>query len=344
MVAFSTPYVLLGSAATECSNRRRRACLLVLNVAGMALLLAVASSVHFPVAPILRAASATSVPRFVLAERDGDLTPVPIVLLHGVGDSSTNQGMASLCESVRRNIPGTYVVCASVADGTASFTMPMEAQIDALAASLAADTHLAAGFHAIGLSQGGLVLRGYVERCVAPPVRRLITISTPHSGIGACPAGRLWAYLCPLFSWSPYSLPITFSEYWKDVTDGRDAYLSSSRWLADVNNERRSATPADVSLLASRRAGMLALERYVLVEALNDSFVVPRQSTTHGYWAWGHKDVVLPMRQTPEYLADNLALRSLDQSGRLRTLGFIGDHLEFNASFWVDAVLAQLQD
>mmetsp|Transcript_31411 Transcript_31411/g.101554 ORF Transcript_31411/g.101554 Transcript_31411/m.101554 type:complete len:340 (-) Transcript_31411:290-1309(-) len=339
MVVFASPYVLVGSAATARTNWRRHAGLLVLIVAGAALLLAVASSVRLPVAPVLGAVGATSLSGLLLAERDGGPA---VVLLHGVGDSSTNQGMASLCDSVRQRIPGSYVVCASVAEGTASLTMSMEAQIDALAASLAADARLASGFHAIGLSQGGLVLRGYVERCVAPPVRRLITISTPHSGIGACPTGKLWAYLCPLFAWSPYGLPITFSDYWKDVAAGREAYLSSSRWLADVNNERRNQ--ADDRRLAVRRAGMLALERYVLVEAVNDSFVVPRQSTTHGYWAWGHKGVVVPMRQTPEYREDRLGLRSLDESGRLRMFGFQGDHLEFNASFWVGAVLAQLQD
>jgi palmitoyl-protein thioesterase len=252
--------------------------------------------------------------------------------------------MASLCESVRQRISGVYVVCASVAEGTSSFTMSMQAQVDALAASLAADAQLAAGFDAIGLSQGGLVLRGYVERDIVPRIRRLITISTPHSGIGACPKGKMWAYLCPLFGWSPYSLPITFSDYWKDVAAGREAYLSSSRWLADVNNERHNRTQSDASRMAGRRAGMLALDRYVLIEALNDTFLVPRQSATHGYWAWGHKGVVAPMRQTAEYREDRLALRSLDEAGRLRTLSFVGDHMQFNASFWLGAVLAQLQD
>ena len=269
----------------------------------------------------------------------------PVLLLHGMGDASSNLGMASLCHSVRQHIPGTYVVCSSVADGTASFTSRMETQIDQLAAAVASDVQLQSGFHAIGLSQGGLVLRGYVERQLNPSVRRLITISSPHSGVGSCPKGMMWAYLCPLFELSPYNLPISFSDYWKDVASGEAAYLSSSRWLADVNNEKsNSSSTHTIEGIRGRRAGMIALERYVLVEALNDTFIVPRESTTHGFWAWGQKGVVVSMRESIGYREDQLGLRTLDLTGRLRILGYLGDHLQFNTSFWIKSILSQLEE
>jgi len=162
------------------------------------------------------------------------------------------------------------------------------------------------------------------------------------------------------------------------------AYLSKSTWLADANNERdcnhkkmpisdvydereRNHKPFSEAErmdhhnycnnnnnsnntkntnvdMARRRSGMLSLERYILIEALHDTFVVPRESTTHGYWAWDQKGVVVLLRESEGYRDDSLGLRTLDESGRLRTASFEGDHLEFNASFWAGSVLAQLED
>jgi len=231
-----TPYVLVGE---QSPHRRHRAGLLLLLLPFAGLLLVLFSG--HPVAPTLTAvepgqvllASQRSRP-VVLLHGVGDSSTNsgqvllasqrsrPVVVLHGVGDSSTNSGMTSLCDSVRRHAPGTFVVCSSVANGFQSFRLSLEQQIDALALSVSVEPRLAGGFHAIGLSQGGLVLRGYVERGDGPPIRRLITISTPHAGIGACPAGGAWAYVCPLFCFSPYNLPVSFSGYWKDVADGRE--------------------------------------------------------------------------------------------------------------------------
>ena len=119
--------------------------------------------------PLLSAAVAAA------AEVDASkLTPV--VFLHGMGDSSSNPGMQSMCRTASDMYPGLYVVCANIADGLASITTPIAEQVDELADLVKADARLANGFHAVGLSQGGLVLRGYVERHNDPPVRRLISV------------------------------------------------------------------------------------------------------------------------------------------------------------------------
>ena len=132
------------------------------------------------------------------AEVDGSkLTPV--VFLHGMGDASSNPGMQSMCRTASDMYPGLYVVCANVADGLASITTPIAEQVDELADLVKADARLANGFHAVGLSQGGLVLRGYVERHNDPPVRRLISVCTPHAGISSCPSSSLYKMVCPLW-------------------------------------------------------------------------------------------------------------------------------------------------
>ena len=80
-----------------------------------------------------------------------------------------------------------------------------------------------AGFHAVGLSQGGLVLRGYVETRNDPPVRRLISVCSPHAGIGSCPTNSLYKLVCPLWKLAPYTARLAFADYWKDASGNLQA-------------------------------------------------------------------------------------------------------------------------
>ena len=131
----------------------------------------------------------TSVFSAAAATADAGGEKLPVVILHGMGDSGSNPGMQSLCQTVRDAFPGIYVVCSNVANGLSSITTPLADQVDEFAQSVRADERLANGFHSIGLSQGGLVLRGYVQqrRASDPKVHRLISVCTPHAGIGTCP-------------------------------------------------------------------------------------------------------------------------------------------------------------
>ena len=82
------------------------------------------------------------------------------------------------------------------------------------------------------------------------------------------------AQVCPLWKLAPYTAPLAFADYWKDPTDQK-TYLARSRWLAEMNNER--GDKKDVY-----KQQMLRLERYVLVEALNDTTISPHASESHG--------------------------------------------------------------
>jgi len=162
---------------------------------------------------------------------------VPVVFLHGEGDAGSNPGMQSLCKSAADAYPGLYVACADVAKGLTSITTPLAEQVDEFATFVRNDPKLANGFHAVGLSQGGLVLRGYVETRNTPRVRRLISLCAPHGGVSACPSSAMYKMVCPLWRLAPYTARLAFTDYWKDADD-KSTYLDRSRWLADVNNER----------------------------------------------------------------------------------------------------------
>ena len=90
-----------------------------------------------------------------------------------------------------------------------------------------------------------------------------------------------------------------------------------------------------------QKAGILSLERLVLIEALSHTVVVPRECTTFGYWAWSETGVAVPLRKSKGSLHNGLGLRTLDKSCRLFFDDFEGDHLAFDASFWESSVLSQ---
>ena len=261
-------------------------------------------------------------------------TLTPVVFLHGEGDKGDNPGMQSLCKTASDAYPGLYVVCASVASGIASITTPLAEQVEEFAQYVNSDARLAMGFHGVGLSQGGLVLRGYVETRNTPPVRRLISLCTPHGGSSACPSNALYKMVCPLWRLAPYTARLAFADYWKDAGD-QSTYLDRSRWLADINNERHSKK-------ATYRSNMRSLERYVLVEATNDTTVAPHASESHGFYEWGGSGAIVPLRQSDGYKGDYIGLRNLDEAGRLHTLTYEGDHLAFSPRWWSEVVIPHL--
>lgn len=259
----------------------------------------------------------------------------PIVMMHGIGDASTNPGFASMCESARR-FTGAYVLCAPVANGWDSVTMSMQDQVDALAALVRSDPELVGGFHLVGFSQGALVSRVYVEQHNRPPVRRLVSMVGPQAGAGKCPL-TAYPWLCQMWLATAYTAPVAFSGYWKDVGD-EERYLRQSSFLADVNNERQNATNAAYA------EEMRGLELLVLVRALNDTTIVPNESEHFGFWAWNGADApAVPLRETDGYRADAVGLRTLDESGRLRLLSYDGEHMRFSDAWWQSTILPILK-
>jgi palmitoyl-protein thioesterase len=124
--------------------------------------------------------------------------------------------------------------------------------VDEFAKLVQSDPKLANGFSAVGLSQGNLVIRGYVEKYNNPPVKTFVSICGPHSGVGACPT-LLGEIVCPIWKLAPYSAHLAFSGYWKDVTNEKE-YEAKSAWLADMENARDTKN-------ATYKANMVALDK-----------------------------------------------------------------------------------
>lgn len=56
-------------------------------------------------------------------------------------------------------------------------------QIDKVCREIRNDEKFKNGYFGLGLSQGGLFMRGLVQRCPHPPMKNLITLASPHQGV-----------------------------------------------------------------------------------------------------------------------------------------------------------------
>jgi palmitoyl-protein thioesterase len=122
---------------------------------------------------------------------DNDDTPLPLVIWHGLGDAFNGEGLQEVGALAEAANPGTFVYTISLggsdanADRSATFFGNVTAQIEQVCDALASHPILstAPAIDAIGFSQGGQFLRGYVEKCNNPPVRSLVTFGSQHNGI-----------------------------------------------------------------------------------------------------------------------------------------------------------------
>lgn len=119
--------------------------------------------------------------------RYDDDTPLPVIIWHGLGDSANGEGMQWVKDLAESTNEGTFAHIIQVGsdDSRASWVGNLTEQIDKVCADLAAHPILstAPAVDALGFSQGGQFLRGYIERCNFPPVRSLVTFGSQHNGI-----------------------------------------------------------------------------------------------------------------------------------------------------------------
>lgn len=174
---------------------------------------------------------------------------MPLVFWHGMGDTCCD-GIINLIDNLKEWYPGIYAHSIMIGnslknDRKASFFGKIALQVQSACDQLKNIPELAEGFDAIGFSQGGLFLRGYVEQCNDPPVRNLITFGSPHGGTSDIPnCEKSHDLNCSLmrsivkngvyWKWVQNKvIAAQFFKKWNDV----ESYLSKNIYLPDLNNE-----------------------------------------------------------------------------------------------------------
>lgn len=299
----------------------------------------------------------------ILKEHTKTYSGLPIVVAHGMGDSCFNPGMSQITELIGKRV-GKNVYSKCIGDGDTQpedtingFLMNMNDEVAYFAKKVRADPKLADGFNCVGLSQGNLVLRGYIERFNDPPVRNFISIHGPLAGVASVPhcdpslplIGKLCQEVTELLStaaYTPYVQDLLAqANYLRDPED-ISAYLTTS-FLPDLNNE------VDQSSLKAKgyKANFESLESLVLVKALDDTMIYPKESEWFGFFQDGGFSQLLSYKETKWYQENWFGLKTLDLDGRLHFETTNGDHLRFSLQelyslldrYWGDSKAAMVE-
>ena len=192
--------------------------------------------------------------------------------------------------------------------------MPLDKQLSLLCDSIYAIEELQKGFDFIGMSQGGLLARGYVERCNKYPVRNLINMVSPNGGV-VIPTN--------IDMYKPfYQKHFAFSGYWRDPTDLLN-YFANCSYLPSVNNERWS------EFSAQYKANLLSVANFVVIWSPNDDVLTPPESGK--FSVFDENYTIIPLEDTPLYQHDLLGLRTLAERAQLGIYETNCSHVEHNA-------------
>lgn len=222
----------------------------------------------------------------------------PVVLMHGIESHSEN--LADLAGWVATTFNRT-VFNVELGDGDSYSTdTPMWQQIDAFNDVISNNTALSDGFDFIGISQGGLIGRGYVSRYNSPPIANLITLVSPHGGVYDKNLGFIDFY-------SPIAQStLSFAGYWRDPTELVKYHLFSS-FLSALNGEKP----------LKRNKALQSLANFAMVFSPNDEIIKPPSS---GIFDTFNSDLsILTLENNPIYTEDWIGLKVLNETGRLHT-------------------------
>ena len=205
-------------------------------------------------------------------ESSGNL--LPILLVHGIGADALD--MTDVKNYL--NDKGFDVYVPNIGNGAVtSLLTPMTHQTFLLCKYIDDTPELWKGFNAIGMSQGGLLLRAVLETCGYGLFNNLITWVSPHGGV----------YYSDIDDSTFYDLKVqytlSFTNYWRNPlnssfnSDNSDdssynKYIQNSIFLPWINNEKWS-------VLSSYYADSITtLNNFVMIWSPNDEVVIPPQS------------------------------------------------------------------
>jgi len=281
---------------------------------------------------------------------------LPVVFAHGMGDSCFNSGFQRLVKYTSQKLGGVYSVCIPTGkdqkeDTTNGYFLNMDASVDVFAEAIQNDPELKNGFHAIGLSQGNNVIRGYIARFNDPPVDTFISINGVNAGVGAVPHCRpselsgVQTSFCDLLmeqaskrAYTEFAQEHSFqANYWRDPRPAeKDSYQKFSQ-LAHWNNEvaEKNSTLND---------NFSKTNQFVWIMATQDGMVGPKEGEH-----WGCPDPsaplqkVLPRTECEWFTQDLFGLKTAEEAGKNHYLSFEGDHLQFSMDEYTDWITTYLK-
>jgi len=280
----------------------------------------------------------------VLVSTTQALSPVPVVLWHGMGDVCCNPfSMGSIKKLLEEQISGVYVLSLKIGnwiweDELNGFFKNVNEQVQMVCDQLAVDPLLKDGYNAIGFSQGSQFLRAVAQRCPTPPVKNLISVGGQHQGVYGlpkCPGRRkICDLIRRLLNEGAYTEHVqnhlVQAEYWQDPLNFEE-YKQKSVFLADINNER--------VFNETYKQNLKKLQNFVMVKFLRDTTVQPRDSSWFAFYKPGQSAEIVDLQNSTIYIEDRLGLQEMDKQGKLHFLSVDGGHLSFSDQFFINEII-----
>jgi palmitoyl-protein thioesterase len=226
----------------------------------------------------------------------------PIVLLHGIESTAENLNELKKWIEITWN---RQVFNLELGDGTDySTSTPIYTQIEELKLTLHEYSELKNGFDFIGISQGGIIGRGYVQLYNDRPdykIENLITLVSPHGGVYDKSLGFINFYTKKM------QKSLSFSNYWRNPNE-MILYLTHSAFLADVNNEKFHKND-------TYKKNLDKINNFVMVYSPEDEIIKPPDS---GIFAtFNSKLKSIDLFEQELYKQDWIGLKKLNLEKRL---------------------------
>ena len=236
---------------------------------------------------------------------------VPIVGIHGIFSNSTLlDDFASFVEegTGRKFINLEYGFFEKVAS-----LMPIYNQVNDLCTLMYfnKDIREAEQVDFVGLSQGGLIMKGLIQTCDWLSIRYFVTIVSPNAGI-YYPNNTI-NQMIDFYS-EESQKHLSFAGYYRDPTQYL-TYLLNSAFLAKANNEVLTFNSL------KNKQKMINLRNHLTVYSTNDSIVSPYGSPMYDLYEYENNTVVyVPRENTYAYQNDILGIRTLYESNRFNII------------------------
>ena len=283
----------------------------------------------------------------IVAHPTSSADPLPLLIWHGLGDNYAADGLQSVGDLAIETNPGTFVYYIRVdenpdSDKTATFFGNLTEQIAKVCTDLA--THpivsTAPAVNALGFSQGGQFLRGFVERCNVPRVHNLVTFGSQHNGIAKYQICGATDWLCKTYigllkanTWGHWvQSHLVPAQYFRSTNESTgepsDEYLENSNFLADINNEREQKNATYAENLAS-------LNKLVMYLFDDDETVIPKESAWFAQTNITSGEVT-DLRDRKIYKEDWIGLKKLDEKDGLEFRTTKGRHMQLSDKVLID--------
>ncbi|KAJ9053327.1 hypothetical protein DSO57_1025224 [Entomophthora muscae] len=296
---------------------------------------------------MLRSSLYTSILLFLNVKVSVAKKDLPVVIWHGMGDSCCNHdSIGKIVKQIHQFSPKTFVHSIMIgenksSDRKAGFFGNANSEVEYVFRNLSSIPELSKGFNAIGFSQGGLFLRAYIERYNNPPVKKLITMGSPHSGISDPPGCddsrdswncRLMRSIIRGGAYSAYIRDhVIQAQYIRDQMN-YDTYLKYNIFLPDINNEKTIKNQ-------TYKKNLSQLDFFAMIRFEQDHTLVPRNSSWFGSFEIGSQNKEIILEDQDIYKEDWIGLKALDAQGKLLFLSCPGEHMQFTAEYFSSEVL-----